>query len=164
VGQHTAFTDTLLYSSALEDGEPVCDVGRSFPQPVPRDAWSAQRISSPCAGQGTLVLRVRQGEADEPQSDDCIIAEQRLEFDYAEKGETLTLPSLAAWSAQDQACARAYEEQGGYLEFRVESDEVGCGKDGVSARYVNQCPVKCDTDPDAPGCEDCGQPTITNSF
>jgi hypothetical protein len=164
VGQHTAFTDTLLYSSSPGGDKPQCDAGRRFPQPVPARDWSDQRLSSPCTGAGTLVLRVRQGDAADPSADDCIIAEQQLEFDYTTADQPLTLPALAPWSAQDQACARAYEEQGGYLEFRVESAEVGCGKDGSTVKYVNQCPVTCDLDPSGPECEDCGQPTLTNSF
>lgn len=164
VSPHTMFTDTLLFSSSFADGAPVCDAARSFPQPVPKMPWSTQRISSMCTGSGTLVLRVRQGKAEEAKSSDCIIAEQSVSFDYSEADQPLKLPDTNAWSAQDQACARAYEEAGGYLEFRVESQQLGCGKNGVSVKYVNQCPVGCDLDPDQPKCEPCGKESLTNSF
>jgi hypothetical protein len=166
IRQHTAFTDTLIYSSSPDEGggQPHCDVGRSFPQPVPSREWSGQRISSSCTGSGTLVLRVRQGDGSDPSPDDCIIAEQQVEFDYTTADQPLSLPALKPWSAQDQACARAYEEQGGYFEFRVESSEVGCGEDGHTVKYAKQCPVTCTLDASGPECEDCGAPTLTNSF
>jgi hypothetical protein len=145
VAQHTAFTETLLFSSSEGEGGALhCDAARSFPQPVPSQPWSTQRISSPCTGAGTLTLRVRQGKAERAQTSDCVVAEQKFDFDYTSAKTPLALPSVDAWSAQDAACARAYEEEGGYLEFRVESSQLGCGDDGTSLKFVNQCPVGCD--------------------
>jgi hypothetical protein len=145
VSPHTAFTETLLFSSSLGEGDALqCDAARSFPQPVPSQAWSAQRISSPCTGSGKLVLRVRQGQAESAGADDCVLAQQEFDFDYATAKAPLALAPVAAWSAKDAACARAYEDEGGYLEFRVESEKLGCGEGGTSVKYVNQCPVGCD--------------------
>ena len=166
VGGHTSFTDTLLFSSSLEDGKIHCDVARPFPQPVPSRAWSEQRISSPCTGAGKLVLRVRQGNTATASESDCVVNEQSFDFDYTAVDAPLALPSVAAWSAQDQTCARAYEESGGYLEFVVQSETLGCGDDGESVKRVNQCPVICDEpghDKD-PVCENCGGTTLSNAF
>lgn len=163
VSPHTAFTQTLLFSSHVDSaGEIACDSARPFPQPVPEEAWSSQRIASPCAGHGTLSIKVRQGDAKEPSDDDCVIAEHTLDFDYAKAGAPQELAPVGAWSAQDQTCARAYEEEGGYLEFRIESEQIGCDRSGSTVKYVAICPVGCDITPDQPKCKVCGGQQLSN--
>lgn len=164
VSAHTAFTSTLVYSSYLTDEKITCDSAKSFPQPAPVRAWSEQRIASPCTGSGTLRLRVRQGRSESASENDCMLAEQVVDFDYPTANEHLELGALSSWSAQDQECARAYEQQGGYLEFVIESDQLGCGATGAKVKYVDICPLRCDTDPSGPGCDECGNGSLVNQL
>jgi hypothetical protein len=162
VSPHTSFTSTLVYSSHLTDGKITCDTAKGFPQPLPAHAWSAQRIASPCTGSGTLRLRVRQGRSESASEDDCVLGEQAVDFDYGTVDEALELGSLSSWSAQDQECARAYEEEGGYLEFVIESEQLGCGALGAKVSYVDVCPLRCDADPTGAGCDACGDGSLVN--
>jgi hypothetical protein len=162
VSAHTAFTSTFVYSSYLTQGKISCDPARTFPEPVPQQAWSAQRISSTCTGSGRLRLSVRHGRAEAVSPDDCLIAEREQAFDYSQADQPLELPPLDAWSAQDPDCASAYEQDGGYLEFRIESGTLGCGEADAKVTYVNICPLRCDGHPEAPGCEVCGGPSVAN--
>jgi hypothetical protein len=163
VSPHTAFTSTLVYSSYLTDGTIKCDTAKGdFPQPPSTRTWSTQRISSPCTGSGTLRLRVRQGNSDSASESDCVLGEYSVDFDYGTADEPLELAALPSWSVQDQECARAYEEEGGYLEFVIESDALGCGAGDAHVSYVNICPLRCDTDPDGPDCDACGNGSLVN--
>lgn len=165
VSGHTAFTSTLVYSSYLNEyGDVTCDAARPFPQPLPKNAWSAHRIASACAGSGKLTLRVRPGRAETASADDCVLGEVSVDFDYVVPDAPLDLPVLTSWSAQDQPCARAYEDQGGYLEFVVESEQLGCGETGTSVQRVDICPVRCDGHPNDPGCDVCGGPQLATRF
>jgi hypothetical protein len=164
VSAHTAFTSTLVYSSYLTDEKITCDTAKGFPQPAPARTWSGQRISSPCIGGGTLRLRVRQGHSESASENDCVLAEQAIDFDYPVAEATLELAALSGWSVQDQDCARAYEEQGGYLEFIIESEQLGCGSEEAKVRYVDICPLRCDTDPNGSDCDKCGSGSLVNQL
>lgn len=156
VAPHTSYSPPVIFSSHLDDAKHVqCDKTLRFPQPVSSEAWSTQHISSRCAGKGTLTLRIRQGRAKSASSADCVLAEQTLDFDYTRANNALSLPSLAAWSATDEACSRAFETSGGYFEFRLESEKLGCGAADEKVNYVDICLASCMDDPTRAGCEAC---------
>lgn len=156
VSPPTSYSPPVIFASYLSDqGEVACEPTQRFPQPLSSQPWSAQRISSRCAGSGTLTLRVRQGQAKSARADDCVLTEQTFDFDYSQANKALSLPPLAAWSAQDEACSRAFEAEGGYLEFRVESERLGCGEADSKVNYVDICSARCQGDPGRAGCEAC---------
>jgi hypothetical protein len=156
VAPHTTYSPPVIFSSHLDQDDNVaCDPTLRFPQPVSSEPWSTQSITSRCTGQGTLTLRVRQGKAKDASVDDCILAEQTLDFDYTQANKPLALPPVAAWSADDAACSRAFEEQGGYFEFRVQSEMLGCGAADEKVHYVDICLASCRDDPTRAGCEAC---------
>jgi hypothetical protein len=156
VAPHTSYSPPVIFSSYLDDGGNVtCPATQRFPQPVSREPWSPQHISSRCTGKGTLTLRVRAGTAKDARADDCILAEQTSEFDYTQRNRTLELPPVPAWSARDEACSRAFEDSGGYVEFRMLSDKLGCGAEDEKVNYIDICLAACQDDPMRAGCEAC---------
>jgi hypothetical protein len=157
VSPRTSYSPPLIFSSHLDEaGKVVCDPGLRFPQPLSKLPWSAQEMSSRCVGKGTLTLRVRTGKAKSASADDCVLVERAFDFEYTEANRTMTLADIDAWSAQDEACSRAFENEGGYFEFRVDSDTLGCGMPGEKVNYVDICLATCEGDPSRPGCEACG--------
>jgi hypothetical protein len=156
VAPPTNYSPPVIFSSHLDgDGNVACDTTQRFPQPVSREPWSAQRITSRCRGKGTLTLRVRQGKAREASDEDCMLNEQTFDFDYAQPNRSLALAEMAAWSAQVETCARAFEDAGGYFEFRVDSETLGCGAPGEKVNYIDICLASCHDDPTRAGCEAC---------
>lgn len=156
VAPHTNYSPPVIFSSYLDaEGSVACDATVRFPQPVSSQPWSVQRISSRCTGSGTLTLRVRQGKARDASADDCVLNEQTFEFDYAQPNRSIALAEVAAWSAQSESCSRAFEDTGGYFEFRVESETLGCGAPGEKVNYVDICLAGCRDDPTREGCEAC---------
>jgi hypothetical protein len=163
VAPHTTYSPPVLFSSHLDDdGEVACDATLRFPQPVSKLPWSSQEITSRCTGKGTLTLRIRAGKAKSASQDDCLLTEQSFDFDYTQANRSLALEDVAAWSAQSEACSREFESEGGYFEFRVESDALGCAMPGGSAaeqskvNYIDICLASCQGDASRPGCEACG--------
>jgi hypothetical protein len=156
VAPHTSYSPPLIFSSHLGDeGAPVCAETQRFPQPVAEETWSTHQISSRCAGKGSLTLRMRQGKAERASADDCVLSEQTIDFDYAQPNKALKLAALDAWSAQSEACSRAFEAEGGYFEFRVQSEMLGCGASDDKVNYVDICLAACQDDPERAGCEAC---------
>lgn len=156
VAPHTSYSPPVIFSSHMDEaGKVACDPTLRFPQPVSSEPWSTQSITSRCAGQGTLTLRIRQGSVKHASADDCVLSEQTFDFDYAQANKTLELAPIDAWSAQDEACSRAFEAEGGYFEFRVQSEKLGCGAADDKANYVDICLAACGDDPTRAGCEAC---------
>lgn len=156
VAPHTSYSPPVIFSSYLDDKNQVtCPATRSFPQPVSSEPWSTQHISSRCSGTGTLTLRIRVGAAKDASDDDCILGEQSFDFEYGQANRPLQLPDLAAFSARDEDCSRAFEERGGYFELRVVSDKLGCGAAEEKVNYVDICLAACRDDPTRAGCEAC---------
>lgn len=156
VAPHTSYSPPVIFSSHLDDGgEVACDPTVRFPQPVSQLRWSTQEITSRCAGKGTLTFRIRSGKAKSASDDDCILTEQSFDFDYKQANRALALDDVGAWSAQSEACSRAFESEGGYFEFRVESEALGCGAVGEKVNYIDICLATCEGDASRPGCEAC---------
>lgn len=157
VAPHTSYSPPIIFSSYLDDaGKVTCPATQRFPQPLSSEAWSPQHINSRCTGQGTLTMRVRAGSSKNAQADDCILDEQTFDFDYSQANRASELPALAAFSADDEACSRDFEERGGYFEFRIVSDKLGCGAPEEKVNRIDICLAACKDDPGRAGCEACG--------
>lgn len=159
----TAFAPAHVFSShRVDGGVSMCEPWRD-PQPVPSRPWSAVRISAPCAGDGRLCVTLRAGRAESPTSDDCTLTERCVSFEYTDAGVVADLSPLGAWAAQTGACTQRYDQEGGYLEFRSDSAELGCGT-STSMRRVAVCPARCQDAPTGQGCDVCGGPAIMTRF
>lgn len=155
----TAFGPAHVYSSHLDpaSGAPVCEPARN-PQPQPAMPWSALRASSQCAGTGQFCVTVWAGEVG--GADDCELT--RVCSAVAAPGgqQVVDLAALPSWTAASSACAQRYEQEGGYLEFSVDSEQLGCEREDGSKRVVPLCPSRCQTDPSGPNCDSCGNGPI----
>ena len=165
VSPTTAFASTHVYSTFWNDltREPECEPWRA-PQPVPAIPWSKLRISSQCAGNGQLCVTLKAGQENNLSPDDCLLTTQCTAFDYTTPGQVAELAPLGAWVAESSECALRYEQLGGYLEFRVDSAQLGCGMSADDVTRVAVCPTRCEADPTAAGCEICGEPQIMTWF
>ncbi|MFT3927892.1 MAG: hypothetical protein QM778_35520 [Myxococcales bacterium] len=160
VVRQTGFTQASVYSSHLDtNGIQHCDPARTAPQPVPADAWSANRVKSACAGTGTLCIALKQGmmDADGGVSSSCTLLEHCSEIDYTTPNEPLELPPLAAWSVADANCANSYDQGAGFYEFNLTSDAFSCGaKNPTLINRRPACPPGCDLEPaGTPRCAVC---------
>jgi hypothetical protein len=164
VSPSTAFAPAHVFSSHRTDGGAVaCEPWRA-PQPLPAQPWSSARISSPCAGAGMLCVRVRSGDVRAAQPSDCTLTERCVSFDYPVPNLIREVAPVGAWVAESDACAQRYEQQGGYIEFRVDSAQLGCGEGAERITRVAVCPTRCQADARMPGCEACGGPEVTTRF
>lgn len=165
VSPSTAFAPPHVYSSSRSDASapPTCEAWRA-PQPVPSTAWSALRISAPCAGQGKLCITLRAGRVRSPSADDCVLVERCLDFAYENVGHVVELPALAAWVAESSECALRNEQIGSYYEFRLDSDQLGCATEAERVTRVAVCPARCESNPQGEGCDVCGRPQIMTWF
>jgi hypothetical protein len=157
----TAFAPAHVYSShwSSVDSRAVCDPWRD-PQPLPSDAWSKIEVSSQCAGTGQFCVGVWSGSSQAPSASDCQLARVCSAIDYAGGNQRLELPAIPSWVAESSECAQRYEREGGYLEFIVQSDQLGCDTTAGSTKLVPLCPVRCQADPKGPGCNICGNGPI----
>jgi hypothetical protein len=153
----TAFSPAHVYSSSwnVEAGSPACEPWRS-PQPLPATPWSTIQVSSKCAGTGQFCITVRSGNAAQPLPDDCSLARVCTSIDYAGGEQITALAPLPSWVAESSDCAQRYERDGGYLEFVVESEQLGCNMGSGRRKLVPLCPTRCEADPKGAGCEICG--------
>lgn len=155
-------TDTWLYSSKLnDDGTLNCGSVPSEPPPVPDGAWSTSTLNVDCAGQFTLCFTIKAGDVSNPRADDCVVNESCHDVFYEEARVDQRLPDLPSWRSLDTACARDFDQRGGYGEMSVLGESIECEMidDGSGERYVfhrtNYCPPSCQQDMSAPGCMDC---------
>jgi hypothetical protein len=149
--ESTAARPPLVYSTVMGSSGPSCGTEPSaFPAPLPKQAWSKQRIRSTCAGSGQLCFRLRQGDAEHPTNDDCVLAEHCTDFTYKGDNKYLELPPIDAWTVSDTACAYKFEAEDGYLEFANDSD-LGC--EPVVQRRL--CPLSCAKHSSTPECQAC---------
>ena len=169
-------TPALIYSSHLvdakdENGKAIkqaqCEPYVGFPQPTPKDAWSPQRVRGETAGEGTLCISLKHGQADKPSDADCTLVERCVEVSYDTPGETRELPALEGWSASDADCSNSYYETGGYVELRITSDQLGCSEAGDDVKRIQFCPPGCKTDGSDPRplCANCRDvPAVSGAF
>jgi len=165
VSPSTAFAPTHVFSSSWSEGDrgPMCEPWRAM-QPVPSKPWSGVRISSRCAGGGQLCVTARSGRVSEADESDCILTRRCVTFAYTTPGQVVELAPLGAWVAESSECSLRHEQLGGYLEFAVTSNELGCGAEADRITRVAVCPPRCQAEPDGEGCEVCGGPEIMTWF
>jgi len=132
------------------------------PQPQPGTVWSQDRLNVDCAGQFQLCYTLKAGDAENPQPGDCTLVSVCVDTWYDTPGAPLELPPLPAWTSNNQACAQQFMNSGGYGEMSVIGESIECDTidDGAGGEYVflriNYCPLSCNNNPTAPGCENCG--------
>jgi len=165
VSPTTAFAPAHVFSSSwsASDGRAVCEPWRD-PQPVPSAPWSKLRVSSRCTGEGALCITVRAGRVASPSANDCVLVERCVPFTYATANGVLELPPLAAWVAESSACALRNEQVGSYYEFRLRSEQLGCGSEAERVTRVAVCPARCRSEPRGEGCEVCGSEQVMTWF
>jgi hypothetical protein len=146
----------FITSTYIEDGALQCG-NRMFPPAVPAEAWGRATINSECAGSGQLCFALKAGSKDTPGADDCVLASQCVDFDYAGGNELVQLPAFDGWAATDVACLARYEVNGGYFEFRVDGTGVGCrtAEEPEPVLRVQNCPLGCGDDPKRADCVAC---------
>lgn len=134
------------------------------PPPAPQagTSWSTDRLTVDCEGRFELCYTLRAGNADTASPSDCVLARVCTgDFWYSTRDALQELPPLPSWTSPDSACARSFRDSGGYGEMSVLGLSVECDPvdDGSGAEYVfnrvNYCPLSCNTNPTAPGCERC---------
>lgn len=157
----TAFEAAHVYSSSLEGGDEgaSCEPAR-VPQPKPVAPWSRLTVSSPCAGTGEFCITIWSGNARQPGFGDCRLARVCSAVDYAGNRAQVELAPLPSWVAESSDCAQRYEREGGYLQFEVVSEQLGCNMEMGSTKLVPLCPVRCEADPAGEGCAACGNGPI----
>lgn len=151
----TAFGPAHVYSSHWDRAAsaPACEPARN-PQPVPAMPWSGLKVSSMCAGTGQFCVTVWAGAPG--GAEDCQLARVCSPVDYLGGQQIVDLAALSPWVAESSACAQRYESEGGYLEFEVDSEQLGCDRGDGSKKLVPLCPVRCQADPSGEGCSTCG--------
>lgn len=131
------------------------------PQPEPGTSWSTDRLTVDCAGRFELCYAIRAGNFEAPSDQDCVIAESCVETWYPEANTRLELPALPAWTSSDTTCIQSFIANGGYGEMSVlglsiECDEIQAEDGGrLVFNRVRYCPSMCNSNPGAPGCENC---------
>lgn len=153
-----------VYSSSWAEGAaaPTCE-RRQTPQPAPADPWSRVRVRSACTGTGELCVTVRARSGGERSPDDCVLATRCSPFGYPVAEAEAELPPLGSW-VDSSECAQRYDQYGGYLEFALTSDALGCNMGGTQITTTDICPVRCQQEPNAAGCEICGAPQVAIGF
>jgi hypothetical protein len=169
VSPSTTFAPSHVYSTSLDatSNKPVCEPWRD-PQPAPANPWTKLRISSACAGTGTLCVTVRAGSVNNLSPEDCTLATRCADIAYTTPGQNLELAPYAGWTAESSACAERQQQLGAYLEFSVKSDTLGCaaGSDAGAGQIsrIAVCPSRCQDDPKGAGCDVCGSGQTLTTF
>lgn len=132
------------------------------PAPMPGTNWTRNTLTVDCAGRFELCYTLRAGNAEMPMPSDCMLARVCTgSVWYPEAGREMRLPDLPSWTSADSACAQRFRDSGGYGEMSVRGLSLECEPidDGAGGEYVfnrvNYCPLRCNREPTAPGCERC---------
>jgi hypothetical protein len=154
--------NTYLYSSRLAaNGSLDCGSDVPEPPPTPEGNWSDNTLNVDCGGAFELCFTIKAGDVADPRADDCVIMQHCVDVWYPEADQTQALPPIAAWSSPNTACAREFEQRGGYGEMSVLGESVACDviDDGEGTPYVfhrtNYCPPSCQDTPNTPECREC---------
>jgi hypothetical protein len=135
------------YSTVYENGDATnCVDGKPVPPPgqAPPGIWSTSTLKVDCAGEFRLCFRIRAGDFNAPNANDCILGEVCTAADYTEANVEQPLPDLATWAGKDPACAKKWEldtpenVSPGYGEMIVKGKTVRCDviDDGAGNDYV----------------------------
>ena len=131
------------------------------PQPEPGKSFSSNRLTVDCAGQFRLCYTIKAGDMANPSASDCVLANSCVDFWYDEPGVTQELPPLPGWTSSDFACAKQFQDNGGYGEMSVlglssECEDIDDGSgDARVFNRVQYCPSICGSEPNRPECAQC---------
>lgn len=126
---------------------------------APAEPFATTTLKVDCAGHFKLCYTLRAGKADTASEADCIVAQICTEADYNSVDQAQPFPALPSWvtsTPAQVACAQQFATTGGYGEMSVVGVSVEC--DQVPQQVfnrVNYCPIECNKNPTAPGCEKC---------
>lgn len=149
-----------MVSTKLDASCPVIGAGAPVAHEGP---WSANSLQVDCAGQFELCYALKAGDADEPKPDDCLVARVCTQAWYPEADVKMALPALDGWTATDLACARRFNDRGGYGEMTVLGESVECDAidDGGGQPHAfsrsRYCATDCRDNPDREDCRRCAQ-------
>jgi hypothetical protein len=130
----------------------------------PTQPWSPNTLKVDCAGHFKLCYTLKAGDAANPLPSDCVLTTVCTEADYPTENVVQPFPDLPSWLATTPAetqCAMQFASSGGYGEMSVvglsvECDEIDDGSGGPKVfNRVQYCPLSCNDNPTAPGCENC---------
>ncbi len=147
-------SDTYAVSTIPDGmGGAACpDVGSMPPPPAPGEDWSPNRLTVDCEGRFELCYVIKAGDAQAPSPSDCVLTSVCTEAWYMERNVTQEFPPLPSWSSSDPACARRFQDTGGYGEMTVFGTTLDCevidddlGSPLVFNR-VSYCPSCCNDD------------------
>jgi hypothetical protein len=160
-----AFGPAQVYSSYVRPGAsgPECGVRQQTPT-APILPWTSLTVRSACTGTGQFCVTIRGGDYNNPSVADCTLATRCSSIAYGTPNIDAQLEPLASWVAESNDCATRYEQMGGYLEFVVESDQLGCNMGEAQQKRVPLCPVRCRDNPMGEGCDVCGAPQVSTTF
>jgi hypothetical protein len=153
---------TYLYSSKLTaDNKIDCGTNVPDPPPVPPGVWTDDTLNVDCGGQFKLCYTIKAGDVNNPKPGDCVITQWCTDVWYPMAGVDQRLPDVPGWRTSDAACAKQFDQGGGYGEMSVIGKSAECDvvDDGHGNPYVfhrtDYCPPSCQNTPTAPGCKEC---------
>ncbi len=94
--------------------------------------WSPNTLTADCAGKFKLCFRVRAGDYNAPNGNDCILGESCIDADYQVPKVEQKMPDLQPWAGTDAACSKKWEKDTpenvspGYGEMIVRGKTVQC--------------------------------------
>lgn len=151
-----------IYAVSTNPSTGQCGAADGPPPTPPAATWTDNRLTVDCEGRFNLCYTLKAGDADSPSPSDCTVARVCTgEFWYETRDVVQDLPALPSWVGADPTCAAQFANSGGYGEMSVLGLSVECDEidDGMGNEYVfnrvNYCPLECNTNPSAPGCENC---------
>jgi hypothetical protein len=173
-GTYYAYSTVYSDGKATFCGEPTgTNPATISPQGVaPAGIWSPNTLKVDCAGTFKLCFRIRQGDFNNPSTNDCILGETCTdEITFTTANQVQSLPDLKTWAGTDTACANKWEnptitpdnKSPGYGEMIVKGKTVHCDDVGAQSsgdfvfHRVEYCPRMCRNPANAtdPICQTC---------
>lgn len=131
--------------------------------PEPGQPFSTNALTVDCTGQFELCYTIKAGNPMRPAPTDCVVGRACTMGWYRERNTRQVLPVLPGWSGTDTACARRFQDVGGYGEMSVRGLSAECENIGEGAGYfvfnrVTYCPSLCNDERNRsrPECAMCG--------
>jgi hypothetical protein len=142
-------------SSTVSGAMVVCPMDFTMPPPQP---WSTDTLTTDCPGHYRLCMTLEAGDSKNPQAGDCTMAQSCADGDYAAASQSQSWMDLPSWLAMGTqlSCVQPFFDTGGYAEMSVSGSATGCGSVARAFAWVRYCPLSCNTNPNGPGCGDCG--------
>lgn len=134
----------------------VCDSTQPPSQP-----WSTNFVTVDCTGRFRLCFSIKALSAPmaaKNSASDCVVQEVCTEDYYGTVNARQEFPPLPGWITDSTtlACAQAFYDNGGYAEMSVDGQSDECEEVNKIFNTVDYCPFECNTNPNLPGCANCG--------